>query len=140
MHNVAARPEYVPAAHTTVVGDELACVGHAYPALQSLHDTEPAMLYLPAGHTLAGESPTLDPGLGHVYPAMQSRQDANTPPTANLPAVHIEPNIVVAPSPQPQPCVVLQLLHDDAPKPLNLPGVHSSSGLPAVDAVPGSSQ
>jgi hypothetical protein len=41
-------------------------LGHLYPGTQLLHDTEPAMLYLPAGHTLVGESPTLDPGLGHV--------------------------------------------------------------------------
>jgi hypothetical protein len=60
--------------------------GHAYPALQVMHDVAPATAKLPAAHNAVGGSATTDPA-GHAYPALQFEHDV-APATAKRPAGH----------------------------------------------------
>ncbi len=50
-------------------------VGHAYPALQLLHDVAPDTLKVPAGH-IADAGLALVDAAGHAYPALQLLHDA----------------------------------------------------------------
>ncbi len=77
---------YKPAWHATAVA-LVAPGGHAYPALQLLHDPAPARANCPAGHW-EGEK---DPG-GQAYPAQHApSQDAFALPldTPNRPALQL---------------------------------------------------
>jgi hypothetical protein len=56
----------VPAAHTAVGGvGDVDPAGHAYPALQLVHDVAPAVLNEPAGHIASEGVDELDAG-GHA--------------------------------------------------------------------------
>jgi hypothetical protein len=60
----------MPAVHDATVPEVAPGEGHAYPALQLVHDGQPSRLYLPGGHTAPLGVGVVDPG-GHAYPALQ---------------------------------------------------------------------